>query len=140
MFLIQQEVGFDEKKQEDLENAINTKRDERNTLDGELRGLQNALRRFEFDYHNPFRGFDRSMVYGKLGTLFDISDNKYAKAIEVTAGGRLYNVVVTTNDVAKALLDKGNLQYRVTILPLNKMQGRVVDNATVRRFVCFFVF
>ena len=36
-------------------------------------------------------------------------DVKYATALEVTAGGRLYNVVVDNEATAKKLLERGQL-------------------------------
>lgn len=54
----------------------------------------------------------------------------YATALEVTAGGRLYNVVVDTEATAKKLLERGQLQSRVTFIPLNKIEGRSIDDRT----------
>ena len=48
-------------------------------------------------------------------------------ALEITAGGRMYNVVIQDETVGKALLDKGRLKKRVTFLPLNKIQGRTIE-------------
>jgi len=44
-----------------------------------------------------------------------------ATALEVCAGGRLYNVVVDTQQTGKLLLQRGKLKRRVTIIPLNKI-------------------
>lgn len=62
--------------------------------------------------------------------LFDVSDVAYATALEVTAGGRLYNVVVDNESTAKKLLEKGQLQTRITFIPLNKIEGRTIDERT----------
>ncbi len=43
---------------------------------------------------------------------------------QVAAGGKLYGVIVDTAQNAKAVLKKGQLKRRVTIIPLDKMQGR----------------
>lgn len=45
---------------------------------------------------------------------------------QVTAGGKLFNVVVDTEDTGKQLLQKGDLRRRVTIIPLNKIQSHLV--------------
>jgi structural maintenance of chromosome 2 len=42
-------------------------------------------------------------------------------ALEVAAGGKLYNVVVENEIVGKDLLQNGRLKKRVTIIPLNKI-------------------
>ena len=48
---------------------------------------------------------------------------KSATALEICAGGRLYNVVVENEVVATQLLEKGKLRKRVTIIPLNKISA-----------------
>ena len=63
-------------------------------------------------------------------SLFDVADVTYATALEVTAGGRLYNVVVDTETTAKNLLKNGQLQSRVTFIPLNKIEGKTIDDRT----------
>ncbi|KAJ4459087.1 putative Structural maintenance of chromosomes protein 2 [Paratrimastix pyriformis] len=54
-------------------------------------------------------------------------DRKYATALEVVAGGRLFQVVVDSEVTAKALLQHGSLERRVTIIPLNKIVHRVAS-------------
>jgi structural maintenance of chromosome 2 len=44
-------------------------------------------------------------------------------ALEITAGGRLYNVVVDNEQVGTQLLNKGQLRKRVTLIPLNKIDA-----------------
>ena len=51
----------------------------------------------------------------------------YFSALEVVAGGRLYNVVVDTNDTGALLLKNGQLQRRCTIIPLNKIAARSLN-------------
>lgn len=43
-------------------------------------------------------------------------------ALEIIAGNRLYNVVVEDDQIATKLLEKGKLQKRTTMIPLNKIQ------------------
>lgn len=47
-------------------------------------------------YRDPERGWDRSKVKGLLANLISVRDVSYATALEVVAGGRLYNIVVDT--------------------------------------------
>ena len=63
--------------------------------------------------------------------MFDVPDIEYATALEVTAGGRMFNVVVDDETTAKKLLERGQLTNRVTFIPLNKIQGRKMDARTV---------
>ncbi|MDA4804348.1 hypothetical protein NY486_00320, partial [Enterobacter hormaechei] len=44
-------------------------------------------------------------------------------ALEICAGGKLYNVVVEDEKVGSALLAKGKLRKRVTLIPLNKINA-----------------
>lgn len=58
---------------------------------------------------------------------------KHATPLEVVAGGKLYQVVVDEVITGKALLAKGKLRRRVTIIPLDKIQPRHVSNAACER-------
>lgn len=53
------------------------------------------------------------------------------QALEVCAGGRLYNVVVDDENVGSALLARGQLRKRVTIIPLSKISAQVPSKATL---------
>jgi structural maintenance of chromosome 2 len=94
------------------------------TLSAQLQG------RLSFAYKDPVRGFDRSKVKGLIAKLVTaIPDAKYATALEVVAGGRLYQVVVDEAITGKALLERGQLVRRVTIIPLDKIRARQVPVA-----------
>ncbi|KAM8843694.1 structural maintenance of chromosomes protein 2 [Synchiropus picturatus] len=84
-----------------------------------------------FDYKDPERGWDRSKVKGLLANLITVSDVSYATALEVVAGGRLYNIVVDTEVTGKKLLEKGELQRRYTIIPLNKISAKTLNDRVV---------
>ena len=77
----------------------------------------------DFEYASPYPNFDRSKVKGLVATLVELDKVNYnaATALEITAGGRLYNVVVETDEVGKQLLQKGQLRKRVTLIPLNRI-------------------
>jgi structural maintenance of chromosome 2 len=65
--------------------------------------------------------------------LMTISEEKqgYETALEVCAGGRLYNVVVESDTVGSQLLSKGKLQKRTTFIPLNKIKPNVASSDRV---------
>lgn len=48
--------------------------------------------RLSFEYADPERNFDRSKVKGMVARLVDIKDPIHSTALEVAAGGRLYQV------------------------------------------------
>lgn len=72
----------------------------------------------------PHPNFDRSKVKGLVASLVSLDQVNYnaATALEITAGGRLYNVVVESDEVGKQLLQNGRLKRRVTLVPLNRIQ------------------
>lgn len=93
----------------------------------ELRGQTDAMRRkvanIDFTFSDPYPNFNRSKVKGLVAQLFTLDKEKAqtGTALEICAGGRLYNVVVDSADTGAALLQKGKLRKRVTIIPLNKI-------------------
>jgi structural maintenance of chromosome 2 len=87
--------------------------------------LRSQLSGLDFTYSDPYPNFDRSKVKGLVATLTSLSDKHFDKstALEIAAGGRLYNVVVQDEKVGKDLLENGKLKKRVTIIPLNKINA-----------------
>ena len=107
------------------------------SLQNELVSLQDAIEnttakvesRLKFEFRDPVRGFDRSRVKGLVAKLVHVKDKIHATALEVAAGGKLFQVVVDNEQTGKLLLGKDILKKRVTILPLNKISNRTVDSA-----------
>jgi len=103
---------------------------EESALQQKIRGLRqesDALKRkvanIDFNYSDPTPNFDRSKVKGLVAQLFTLDKEHTAAgtALEICAGGRLYNVVVDTEVTGTQLLQGGRLRKRVTIIPLNKI-------------------
>jgi structural maintenance of chromosome 2 len=86
-----------------------------------------------FEYMDPERNFDRSRVFGLVATVFSVIDPAHTTALEVAAGGRLYNVIVDAEITGKLLLDKGRLKKRVTIIPLNKISAKTPPERAIAR-------
>ncbi|XP_007551750.1 structural maintenance of chromosomes protein 2 [Poecilia formosa] len=93
--------------------------------------LMSRFPNLRFDYKDPERGWDRSKVKGLLANLITVSDVTYATALEVVAGGRLYNIVVDTEVTGKKILEKGELQRRYTIIPLNKISAKTLNDKVI---------
>lgn len=86
-------------------------------------GLRRRVANIDFSYNDPSPNFDRSRVKGLVAQLFTLEKEhtRAGTALEICAGGRLYNVVVDTADTGTQLLQNGKLRKRVTIIPLNKI-------------------
>ena len=103
-------------EQSDLQRAIRELRENTDTLNRKVANI-------DFSYTDPRPKFDRSKVKGLVAQLFTLDKHKTeaGTALEVCAGGRLYNVVVDTVETGTQLLQNGKLRKRVTIIPLNKI-------------------
>lgn len=90
-----------------------------------------------FDYDSPYNGFDRSKVKGLVASLISLKPSDYDKAtaLEITAGGRLYNVIVQDPQVGQDLIDKGRLRKRITIIPLNGIRDRRLSPQVSHHFL-----
>lgn len=118
-----------------LSQDLNT---QRSNLIAEIRQLREKVDQFEsrypqtrFEYRNPESNFNAKSVKGIICKLMNVKDKRAAYALEIAAGGKLYNVVVDTETTSKKLLQHGQLQQRVTIIPLNRVSGRFMDQQTV---------
>lgn len=83
------------------------------------------MRNVDFEYDMPHPNFDRSKVKGLVASLVSLDKVNYkaSTALEIAAGGRLYNVVVESDEVGKQLLQNGRLKRRVTLIPLNRIES-----------------
>ncbi|XP_058055070.1 structural maintenance of chromosomes protein 2 [Anopheles bellator] len=123
-------TGYEEGTMENLTGR-------RQTLQGEIRNLRSELdrrnaHRWELQYRDPEPGFDRSSVKGMVAKLVTVKDPKYAQALGTVAGGNLYSVITDTDMTSKKLLQKGQLQTRTTMIPLNKISSRQIDPSVAR--------
>ncbi|CAM9426844.1 unnamed protein product, partial [Ectocarpus sp. 12 AP-2014] len=109
-----QEDGLDGEREKE-EKAVDRLKEVVDRLSAQVAG------RLSFEYRDPERNFDRSRVKGLVAKLVQVKDPAHSTALEVAAGGRLYQVVVDNQDTGKLLLEQGNLKRRVTIIPLNKI-------------------
>lgn len=77
--------------------------------------------RVTVEFKDPERGFDKSRVKGVLARLLAVRDPKYAGALEMVAGGKLFNLVVDSAETANLIIEKGQVKKRITCLPLDKL-------------------
>ncbi|KAL6239279.1 hypothetical protein BDW75DRAFT_154983 [Aspergillus navahoensis] len=118
-------LGFEPEREEQLYQEQSGLQKEIRELRQRADGLQRKVANIEFNYSDPYPNFDRSKVKGLVAQLFTVDKEKLqaATALEICAGGRLYNVVVDSSDTGTQLLQKGKLRKRVTIIPLNKISA-----------------
>lgn len=124
-------------------------------IQGEIKKLHQQLERrnayrFDLQYIDPEPGFNRKKVHGMVGKLFDVIDTNHYLALMITAGGnvciikkfdekdvyikcilQLYSHVTDDDVTSKKILQKGQLQQRVTIIPINKISSNAINTSTV---------
>ncbi|KAG0153939.1 hypothetical protein PDIDSM_1318 [Penicillium digitatum] len=118
-------LGFEPGKEEQIyQEQTELQRDIRE-LRQRADGLKRQAANIDFNYADPHPNFDRSKVKGLVAQLFTLNKDQVpaATALEICAGGRLYNVVVDSAETGTQLLQKGKLRKRVTIIPLNKISA-----------------
>ncbi|KAK7508183.1 hypothetical protein BaRGS_00000422, partial [Batillaria attramentaria] len=126
-------LGYDKEKDEKLGKQHKQLSEEVQSLKEKLEILEAKFPQLQFEYSDPEKNFDRRKVHGLVCKLVQVKDMQNATALEVAAGGKLYNVVVDTEVTGKKLLQKGELKRRYTIIPLNKISARAIEDAAVKR-------
>lgn len=125
--------GWDENKERDiLQRKSDLSRKVTNLLEIRDR-IKSGLARVNFEYSDPEPGFDRSKVKGLVATLMNLKaeNHEYSTALEICAGGRLYNVIVEDDDTGAQLLKGAKLRQRVTLIPLTKISGFVAASQKI---------
>lgn len=126
------ELDFNGDEIERLSDQLTKETKAASELKYQIDDLSARLAKFDFQYSDPERNFDRRRVKGKVAKLIRVKTSSMSTAIEVTAGGRLYQVVVDSESTGKALLKHGKLPGRVTILPLNKIARKRLPQDKLR--------
>lgn len=111
--------------------------EKRESLRIDIQRLQHELDnqnsyRYDFKYRTPEANFDHNRVKGRVCKLFKVKDLKFCTALETCAGGSLYSVVTDTDVTSKLILQKGDLQSRTTMIPLNKIKGHTINPQAVK--------
>ena len=118
-----QRLGFEAGKEDDMYKEESTLQQAIRKLREQADSMKRKVANIDFNYADPTPGFDRSKVKGLVAQLFTLEKDhtNAGTALEICAGGRLYNVVVDTEVTGTELLQNGKLKKRVTIIPLNKI-------------------
>ncbi|GKT48679.1 structural maintenance of chromosomes protein 4 [Colletotrichum spaethianum] len=126
-------LGFEPGQEEQLYQKQSSLQQQIRGLRQEADGLKRKVANIDFNYADPTPNFDRSKVKGLVAQLFtlDKENTQAGTALEICAGGRLYNVVVDTEVTGTQLLQGGKLRKRVTIIPLNKIAAFKASAQTI---------
>ncbi|GMM28410.1 condensin subunit [Martiniozyma asiatica (nom. inval.)] len=126
--------GFDQIVYDQLRKDERNLSDEINKKSQRLNQYKSHDRRFDFTYQRPSDQFNDESVLGFCGELFELAHDKakVATALEICAGGKLFNVVVDNDNTGKDLLNRGRLIKRTTFIPLNKITSRVINQQVVQ--------
>ncbi|KAK5998509.1 Structural maintenance of chromosomes protein 2 [Cladobotryum mycophilum] len=116
-------LGFEPGQEEAMYKEESTLQQTVRDLRQDSDKLKRQVANIEFNYSDPVPNFDRTKVKGLVAQLFaiDKEQTRAGTALEICAGGRLYNVVVDSEVTGTQLLQRGKLRKRVTIIPLNKI-------------------
>lgn len=118
-------LGFDPGKEDTMYQQESLLQKQIRNMREEADTMKRKVANIDFSYSDPSPDFDRSKVKGLVAQLFALDKEKSqaGTALEICAGGRLYNVVVDSAETGTQLLQSGKLRKRVTIIPLNKISG-----------------
>lgn len=116
-------LGFEPGKEESMYEQEASLQKQIRALREQADNMKRKVANIDFSYSDPAPGFNRSKVKGLVAQLFTLGKDKTqaGTALEICAGGRLYNVVVDSAETGTQLLQNGKLKKRVTIIPLNKI-------------------
>ncbi|NXJ25128.1 SMC2 protein, partial [Dicrurus megarhynchus] len=126
------ELNYSEEKEEALLAKKKALISDINRLRELGESLMAKFPHLQFTYKHPEKNWNLNHVKGPVVSLFTVKDLCNAKALEAVAGGKLYNIIVDTEVTGKKLLEKGELKHRYTIIPLNKISARCVQEDTVK--------
>lgn len=139
---MQERVARQETRKKQLETEIAENEGKLADAKVQLSSRQSKRRMLE-DMENEYEGYARSvkavlkapelkkrLIYGTVSGLVEVPD-KYVTAIEMALGGALQNIVVETEDDAKAaiLYLRSTRGGRATFLPVSAVSGRTLENA-----------
>ncbi|KAI0067407.1 condensin complex subunit SMC2 [Artomyces pyxidatus] len=117
--------GWSADLERERELALRAAKEDVARLTEERESVKQRLSQLDFNYTVPSPGFDPRKVKGLVASLISLKPEDYNKstALEIAAGGKLYNVVVDDERVGQELLQNGRLKKRVTLIPLNKIRS-----------------
>lgn len=119
------QLGFEPGTEENMIEQQGALQKQIRNLREQCDSMKRKVVNIDFNYSDPSPKFQRSKVKGLVAQLFTLDKDRTqaGTALEICAGGRLYNVVVDSSETGTQLLQNGKLRKRVTIIPLNKISA-----------------
>lgn len=134
---LQLRVEKQEKIKLELENNINAKKLRLTTL----ADMQNHFDGYHDSVKRVMQASSRQQLQGVCGPVSSIvrTDEKYAVAIETALGNTIQNIVVDTENDAKAAVYylKNNNAGRATFLPVSTISGKVINTDDMKESLGF---
>ncbi|KAH9957609.1 hypothetical protein BC827DRAFT_1385511, partial [Russula dissimulans] len=117
-------TGWNAEKERAHDEALRQAKDNAQRCAQDRDAVRSRLPQLDFNYTPP-PGFDTRKVKGLIGSLLALKPEDHGKstALEIAAGGKLYNAVVEDERVGKDLLERGGIKRRVTLIPLYKIRA-----------------
>ncbi|GJN91828.1 hypothetical protein Rhopal_004851-T1 [Rhodotorula paludigena] len=125
--------GYDEAEEARLEGEREQVLQSADALRQRRENKRREIVRTDFRADDPYPGFDRTAVFGTIASLIDLPDENApaATALEMAAGGRLYNVAVRDDTTVAAFVKAKTIKTKTILLPVNTLQASVADKARV---------
>ncbi len=139
---IKKSVETQQAKAAELNREIAALNSSQNSINAEYQAKSSKKRMLE-GMENDYAGFARSVkavlkadelkrraIYGTVSGLIDVNKD-YAVAIENALGGAMQNIIVESEEDAKAAIAylKKTASGRASFLPITSVHGRTLDNA-----------
>jgi structural maintenance of chromosome 2 len=113
-----------------LRSEIKKKQSDLKGLSEEVNNMGHEVAQFYFSYDKKL--FANGAVKGTVAELLKIREpEKTSVALEVTAGPKLYQIVVDNEETAKKVISTA--RGRVTVIPLNKVRPVVISDEILQR-------
>lgn len=142
----QEVIRVNEKEMKNLENQltkiqyrdgeIEELTEKADGLKREIRDLHQTVDRqngskFEFRYKDPLPNWDKRRVKGMVANNISVKDPKYSRALSSIVSGSWKSVITDSDETGKLLIERGNLENRVVVIPLNKIHANTIERNKV---------
>ncbi|KRX93460.1 Structural maintenance of chromosomes protein 2 [Trichinella pseudospiralis] len=126
-------LQFDQHQLNEVNKSYQQLSDDCHSLEVKLRQLESQFPSLEVRFSEQVPEFDRNKIKGRVAELIRIKNPRMAVALDVTAGGKLYSVVIDSSETVRMLNDAKCLKQRTTFLPLDAVESKILNRDVIRR-------